>query len=355
MTVDPATSPSHPDWIAVAQQASIELGAYPKDEGWRGLYRLIAAELADPGSPVTRALVEHFTSAPSGDPAHVISVLGFAIKQCAGQRFHEMLEGGHQAKRQAVLRDIVAEHAATVARVLSSRRNSFTSTRRFLVPQVIFSRYFGMLEAEARLLDIGTGLGLLPRQINSRRCYETFAPSARWPSNTQPRYLDVPLAARLGIDRPPFPDLEWVRACYGESDYYMRLFGELLWTLDLPEVRNASVRLEELDLLRMDELASFITEHEVNAVSCSYVLYELPKEARSQVVATVVDSMPPPGLLIVIDPRPDVGYRGAVTLHEAARRESIEFATVGDRHFVGMIRPGPDYEDFASRYLPDLV
>jgi hypothetical protein len=98
-------------------------------------------------------------------------------------------------------------------------------------------------------------------------------------SQSHLRGQEITLHARFGIDRAPFPDLEWVRTCYGDSDYYRRIFDELEWAANLPRVRGAPARLHELDMQDLDRLQDFTTRNRINAVNCSYTLYELREEA----------------------------------------------------------------------------
>ena len=61
--------------------------------------------------------------------------------------------------------------------------NSFTGARRFLLPQVLiahFARRRGL--REVRFLDLGTGLGVLPRQLNHRTCSTVSRPICPGPA-----------------------------------------------------------------------------------------------------------------------------------------------------------------------------
>ena len=147
------------------------------------------------------------------------------------------------------------------------------------------------------------------------------------------------------------PDLRWVRACYGVSDYYARLYGELLFTLSASEVQVADVRHEEFDLLDTEALTSFVKRHKINAVNLSYVLYELRPESRLNIVETLVRALYPPGVVIVTEPREELAGQGCtVTLFDQLCDSPQLVCAVSDGHFMGAVTPLMDYRAFVSRY-----
>jgi hypothetical protein len=334
------------------RQAARQLADHPQDQGWRELYRLFYGELDDEASPLSQILDEHFSSRPYGGAAHAFTLLGIALKQHAGGRFGDLTRPSNP-DRHTVLNTILTSGVQQIGSIMRDRQNSFTSARRFLIPQLLFAGYFATTGAQARVLDVGTGLGVLPRQLNCQTAYDAFAPDLAWPQGAA-SYRPIPLQARFGVDRAPFPDLDWVRTCYGDSDYYRRIYDELLWAMDLPEVRDAPVDLHELDIQDLDQLAQFVSGHQINAVNCSYVLYELTDDAQDKVIAALLAAMATPGLLIVTEPRPQLAYHGcSVTLYRAGDPAPIDFAVVSDRHLIGNVELAGGYHEFVRRYLPD--
>ncbi len=242
---------------------------------------------------------------------------------------------------------MLTEYEMPMGAIAGQRQNSFTAARRFLLPQVILSAYFSARpEHPAIFADLGTGLGILPRQLDSPQQYESFARDLIWPNGT-PAFRQISLAARLGVDRGPLPDLTWVRACYGPSRYYERLYGELLGVLDAPEVAAADARFEELDILDLDALAEFIGRHHVNAANLSYVLYELDRRKRAAVIDLIVAHLRPPGVLIVSEPHNELHGQGTVVeLYHNGDPKPQTICFVSDGHFKGYVIPLDDYDEF---------
>lgn len=335
------------DVLAAAQV----LAEHPKDAAWREFYRLVTMELDDQASPLWNVFASHFSEHPYGGAAHACTVLGIAFKEQAGDKFGQLTKSGAIAERLALFSALLRKGHGEITMIMRSRRNSFTCARRFLVPQILLSHYFKGRGESARLADMGTGLGILPRQLNCRRLYDSFVGDLRWPGGA-PTYTPIQMERRFGIDRPPFPDLEWVRACYGESEHYQKMFDELRWAQSLPEVADASVAFTELDMQKLDHLSEFLTRNRVNAVVFSYVLFELRADGQQAIIDTVLESMPSPSMVIVMDPRPELMYRGcAVTLYLDGDNNPLDFAVVSDGHFIGDVLPQRDYAQFADRYL----
>lgn len=171
---------------------------------------------------------------------------------------------------------------------LSSRQNSFTATRRFLVPQILLSAYFSSgPHAPVRFADIGTGLGILPRQLDCPEMFQRFTDDLAWPDG-RPRFHRVPVTARFGLDRGSMPDLAWVHACYGRSDHYADLYQELVRAVRTPGVRDAHVAYVEADLVDTGSLARFLRQNKINVMTLSYILYELAPATRTRVLQTLL-------------------------------------------------------------------
>lgn len=201
-----------------------------------------------------------------------------------------------------------------------------------------------------RFADFGTGLGILPRQLNAAGQYEAFAANLVWPQG-MPRFRPIPLAARHGVDRGPLPDLEWVHNCYGQSEYYALLYNELLTTLEAPEVKMADVTYRELDLLDFGAVVRFIRQHEINVANLTYVLYELDRAKRSAIVELLARELYPPGVLLVSEPHKELQTQGAVVefFHNGQiTPQTLCFVT--DGHYKGYVLPLDDFESFTLTY-----
>jgi hypothetical protein len=253
--------------------------------------------------------------------------------------------------RLYILEELLDRHQSRISAIIQSRQNSFTSARRFIVPQVFLSAYFTRLAGfEAVFADFGTGLGILPRQLNSADQFDRFAPDLIWPKGI-PAFRRIPIVARHGVDRGPMPDLDWVRACYGQSDYYFKLFGELVSSLDEPEVKEAEVICTELDLLDYDALSIFIHRNRVNAANLTYVLYEFDRRKRAELIDFLVRELHPPGALIIAEPNQELHGQGAVVeFFHNGDSSPLTLCYVSDGHYKGYVIPLDEYESFSLEY-----
>lgn len=324
--------------VAAFQAAARRLGDHPQDHGWRELYRLFAAGLAGGQAPRLAAVVSAARSArPDSGDEHLVTLVGIALRLVADAAFPG-LTGSHPVEtRLATLERLLATHGDRIVWLVTQRQNSFTSPRRFLVSQLLLARYFNVHQRPARVADLGTGLGVLPRQLNSARVFTRFASDLQWPDGVPP-FRPIPLQRRYGVDRGPLPDLDWVRACYGPSAYYDERFQELLEVLALPEVAGAEVELVELDFTDPAALREFLTEHRINAVNLCYTLYEIPPPERGRVLSVLRDTLPTPGLIIVTEPNQDLARSGCVVSVHDTTQPAIPWqpvCTVSDGHFRG--------------------
>jgi hypothetical protein len=277
----------------------------------------------------------------------LLALLGIALKVADPGSFEEFSVDRPVERRLGALEHVIEERRSQIGAIISQRQNSFTAARRFLLPQVILGAYFSARpEYDATFADLGTGLGILPRQLDSPQQYESFARDLIWPNGT-PAFRKISLAARLGVDRDPLPDLSWVHACYGSSQYYARLYDELLDVLQAPEVAAADARFEGLDILDVDALAEFIERHRVNAANLSYVLYELDRRERAAVIDLIVARLLPPGVLIVSEPHNELHGQGTVVeLYHDGDPKPQTICFVSDGHFKGYVIPLDDYDQF---------
>jgi hypothetical protein len=331
--------------------AAARLGRHPQDHGWRELYRLFAHGLDGDHAPQLREVVRTaLAGRPGGSPGHLVTLLGIAVQSLAGDSFPELVSDRPAGQRLAALEELLRRHRRPVDQLLIRRQNSFTGPRRFLVPQVLLSAYFARQARPASFADLGTGLGILPRQLNSRSLFARYAPELDWPAGP-PAYRPIRLAARYGVDRGPFPDQGWVRSCYGRSGYYADQYRDLLDALDRPEVRAAEVGYQELDLTDRVGLRRFITGRQINAVNLSYTLYQLDPAGRARVLATLAESLHPPGLVLVTEPHDELGRPGCtVSVRDHADPAPRPLCSVSDGHFVGRVRPLAGFDEFVARY-----
>jgi hypothetical protein len=332
--------------------AAEELGSHPQDHGWRDLYRLLAHALQDGGVRLQRILLDYCGERSSSSDSHTITVLGIAIKVVAADSFDQLLSNGCSLERRLVLLEgLVTNHADEIVAILRNRRNSFTGVRRFLVTQTILGAYFARRdEYEVNLADLGTGLGILPRQLNSRSQYEKFRGDLLWPDGV-PKFRSIPLVSVFGVDMSPMPSLEWVQACYGASGYYSRLYDELISILDMPDIRNAAVQYRDLNLLDLDSLAGFIREHEINVVNLCYVLYELEREKRNGIIELLKSELRPPAVIMITEPRAELTRQGCVvTVSDEESSSFRNICAVSDGHFRGRVFPLDDYESFVQQF-----
>jgi len=332
--------------------AAKQLGQHPQDHGWREFYKLVGYGLQERAPESVSILTKFSELRSSSGASHTVTLLGIALKATLTEEsFRAILAPGTLTERLRCLEKELAVNEADVAGIMAARQNSFTSARRFLAAQVVLSAVFDTLAGkQANFADLGTGLGVMPRQINSQRSYERFAPDLRWPSGV-PEFRPIPINKRFGVDRKPMPNIDWVRKCYGLSPYYDELLGELLATLQERDVRSAQVSLTELDLLDIDVMRSFLRREAINSVNLSYVLYELDVDLRGQILEVLISELKSPGLIIVTEPNSELTQQGcSVSLYLDNNAHPLELCTVSDGHFRGTVVPGADLELFQSQF-----
>jgi hypothetical protein len=219
---------------------------------------------------------------------------------------------------------------------------------------VLIAAYFRPVDhARVRFADLGTGLGVLPRQLNNRDLFERFAADLVWPDGV-PRFGRIPLISRCGVDRGPSPDLSWVRACYGASAYYDSLLEELVEAIDVTHDAAGDVSYESLDLLDMDSLAALLRRRAINTANLSYVLYELRPVIRERVIETALRAMEPPGMIVVIEPRNELAGPGCTVTVYGHGHDPLRVLGISDGHFRGTTTPADGYDDFLARFPVDF-
>jgi hypothetical protein len=332
------------------------LGQHPQDHGWRDLYRLFSHGLDRSAPNLAATVMSHYRARPTLSATHLLTLLGIAIKTVAPEDFESIYVATDTASRLDILEGILKQYLREISAIIESRQNSFTSARRFLVPQVLLGAYFSREDVqEVRFADFGTGLGILPRQLNAFGQYDAFAADLVWPSGV-PSFQTIPFSERLGVDRGPMPDLNWVHACYGDSDYYTHLYGELLATLSAPEVKAAAVSYKEIDLLNFTSVAEFIHKHKINVANLTYVLYELEQHKRSAIVEMLTRELYPPGVLLISEPHKELHTQGAVVeLFHAGDSTPQTLCFITDGHYKGHVLPLDDYDAFVAKYPIEYI
>jgi len=330
-----------------ASFATTVAGMYDHQQGhhgWYVLYQALQVLVRERCHELVTLLEDCWDQRPVISDPHLVTLLGIGIRELGSHssdidRLFDAEED--TAKRASVLLSILDEHGADLAALVSSASNSFTGARRFVVPQMIIGAFAQSRGLDnVRSLDLGTGLGLLPRQLNNRNLFDRFIGDLACPAGLG--FAQIPLTKRHGVDVYPLPTLEWVRSCFGPSAYYQARYDELLWSLDESAHCTDLVTLDPLDLLDYQELGNYIRDHEFNAVTCSFVLYQYGDEVRSEIIGTIVRNMPNPGLFLSMEPSHGLLQSGcAVLAYEAGSRVPLHVADITDGHFLGEMIAGP--------------
>jgi hypothetical protein len=325
--------------------AALSMSRHPQDHGWRQLYADIAEILATDPEP----LLDLARNVPRIDdlaPAYVVGLLAISLQQ-AWDRSGSGSDPVARRLPQGEIAPLAAHLGPTIGFTLAQHRNSFTGVRRFLVPQVLLARHFARQQpADINFLDIGTGLGLLPRQLDSPACFDRFTADLTWP-RTAPDFTRIGLSSRFGMELSPLPDLDWVRRCYGPSPYYDHMFEEILETLKIPEVQDASFTPVDRDACDVSALAEFISANSIRAVTAVYSLYQYSAEIRREIDRAISGSLPEGGIFINIEPHPTLGQPGCIVhIWLPGKRDRLTVCSVSDGHFRGRVIAGEDYDKF---------
>ncbi|ONK13794.1 hypothetical protein [Streptomyces sp. MP131-18] len=323
------------------------------NHGWAVLHESMALLAgAGSGSPMDAVLGSVWQSRPRMSEAHLITLLGIALRTVAERqpRAAALFRPEQPAAERArLLAEVLDSHGEEIIAVISERSNSFTGARRFLVPQLVLGAYAAHQRiGSVRLLDIGTSIGLLPRQLNNRTVFERFAPDLEWYPRA-PSFRHIPLTARFGVDAPPLPTLEWVRGCHGPSAYYNERLSEVEWSLAQTEAAAADLRILPLDILNLPALGRFLRAHRINVATCNFVLYQYDGPTREQVIAAITRNLAWPGLLLSMEPGHELRRMGArVRAHLPGRADALHVADVSDAHFVGRVTTGPGFAELTG-------
>jgi hypothetical protein len=110
-----------PERLAQLQAAAARLGAHPQDHGWRGLYRLIAAALAQDRPHLHHLLDKAAADRPESIDTHLITLLGIALKFACSHQFAYLTGNAPLGIRAAVLESLALDRGR---RVFWARRPS---------------------------------------------------------------------------------------------------------------------------------------------------------------------------------------------------------------------------------------
>ncbi|WP_210586757.1 hypothetical protein [Streptomyces sp. GESEQ-35] len=312
------------------------------NHGW-SLFHECLSEVArsEASAGLDQLLSAMWQRRPHISDAHAITLLGIAVRQLALQDrgLADVFRAELSASRRVpALARALSEQALDVLRLMDSHSNSYTGARRFLLPQLVIGAFAAFRNIRrVRLLDLGTSVGLLPRQLNNKVVYDRFAGDLRWHPAPLP-FRIIPLEFVGGVDRPPLPTLDWVRTCHGPSDYYEQRFEEVQWSLGQAETAGTRMALRPLDILDFPALAAFLRAHHINVVTCSFVLYQYDDDTRNRIVETVMGALGTPGMLLSMEPSHALARMGCVVhAYQDGSTRPLHVADVSDGHFMGTV------------------
>lgn len=334
------------DSLAVTQ------GHQQGSHGWDALHTLLYDLMAAGDAALDSLLQRVWSERPHVSDAHLITLMSISVKSLVlrDEKLREIFDGtAPRLHRRELLAEIVAQNSDSIGSLLTDRSNSFTGARRFLLPQLVIGNYAARHNIDrVRLLDIGTGIGLLPRQLNNEEVFGRFAPGLRWSPAALP-WVKIPLEVRAGIDSHPLPSLEWVSSCYGPSEYYEDSFRELLWSLERTAGAAGDIDMKSLDMLDAEELGGLLRSRRFNVVTCNFVLFQYAEHIRDQVISVVLDNMARPGLFLSMEPSHDLKRQGSrITAYLPGQGGALHIADAEDAHFRGLITLHPEIAELVG-------
>lgn len=314
--------------------------------GWVVLHRALGDLLETGHRAFSRLLDAAWTARPNISDAHLVTLLSVTIRQIALRDpagAHLFDEETDPAARLHALQRLIDTYEADLTEEICVRSNSFTGARRFLVPQLIiggFAAAHGI--DEVRLLDLGTGAGILPRQLNNTVVFDRFHRDLNWRPWTPP-YRHIPLTARVGVDAPPLPTLEWVRVCHGPSAYYEERFAELEWSFEQTAGVADQVVIKALDILDLPQLSKFIRDYNFNVVTCNFVLFQYDGPVQEMIERCVMENIASPGLFLLMNPSHSLLRKGCIVEGRiTGNPRRLHLADLSDAHMLGHATIGAD-------------
>jgi len=322
------------------------MSEHPQDHGWRDIYSGLANAINDYPEPLM-VLVNTIPGVQSLAPAYIIGLTAISLQQL----WHSHGQAGHRQLPGDEIIRLATDCRSELGSILANHRNSFTGVRRFLGPQVLLARHFARYGgAPVNILDIGTGIGILPRQLDSQACFERFAGDLTWPHES-PVFGEIGIGDRFGLELDPIPGLAWVHDCYGPSEYYDRLFAEMRETLAIPDVRAANFTFISQDARDLHGLARLMADKNVSAVTAVYSLYQYLPQVRQAIAHTIHRSLPAGGIFIDIEPNPALDQPGClVEAWIGGVRDKLTVCVVSDGHFRGSVTAAADYDRFTGTW-----
>jgi len=251
----------------------------------------------------------------------------------------------------ATLEAFLLTHSLEIKDVIKRRQNSFTSSRRFILSQLIMSHYFARINLSANILDIGTSIGILPMQLNNAIFYDLYINDLTW-QNANTAFLTIPINRIYGLDYQVLPDIQWIASCHASSDYYQTRLCELLVDYQVCQRIHTSFEVDSLNIVDSNALASYMRSRSINAVVCNFVLYQYKTDIRNRILECIFDNITSSGIFLNVEPTSNIEDVGChVKIYVASERRFYAFAKISNSHFMGELTPGIDYEDYMVKYF----
>jgi hypothetical protein len=133
--------------------AAAGLGHHPQDHGWRALYRLFSHGLDLSAPNLTATILKQQAARPTLSATHLLTLLGIALKAAAPEPFATIIVDSPVDGRLNLLEGVLDQHQTGITEIITTRQNSFTSARRFLVPQVLLGSYFAQHDHEVKFAE----------------------------------------------------------------------------------------------------------------------------------------------------------------------------------------------------------
>lgn len=216
-----------------------------------------------------------------------------------------------------------------------SRNHSFSSSRRFVLAQIIFSYFF---QSQAiRHIDLGAGLGLLSCQLNNKEEYEDVIANITC-SHLDLTFKPLNLQISVAVDKLPLPSIKWVSACHPNTHYYQTELRRTLRVLTrVEEERAKHFSFFPCDITNHRDLCCVFEKIRPNAVTCNLVMYQLTEAQRKAVIKATLAAMDLDGIILSLDPLSPSHPAGRLTLFSASYPEGVEILEISDNHCQGNI------------------
>ncbi|MEW8048833.1 MAG: hypothetical protein AB2809_00530 [Candidatus Thiodiazotropha sp.] len=282
---------------------------------------------------------------------HSLTVIGMGCKYLVDSlgfdEYQAIFDDASDPKPE-LLNSFLKENLERVTELVINGNNSFTSARRFILPQILFSRFFSQKSVSVNFADLGTGGGALPKELNNKVLYDKYNKDLIWPGKATYPFMPLNLEKAYGIEKNF--NAAWVRSCFANSNYYDQLYS------DFQDANNSShdheVNYVELDALESTALSDFLTQNRINAITCNFMLYQYKNTYKKKIIDAVLSNLSAPYIFLIVDPFEDYAVPGcSVGMYVSEHMEYLNFARISDSHYKGDITPDSDYYLFAGKYL----